>query len=197
MNDSELNDLLRKARVPDRPGTYWEQFPAQAAQRAAAHQRFAALPTRPVWRMAWGLGLAAACVALGFIIGLRKGRDAGAAIHQQAGYQRIFHEVAALFPERLSAIVIEDGQVQLILADDGRIPPSEPLLVEICKDGHCRTFITFSGQQVRLNGDTFDVLRGGEGNVIVAGRNQVWIGGQTQPDASGLAVKARLLEDRS
>jgi hypothetical protein len=29
MNDSELNDLLKSARVPEKSADYWEKFPGQ------------------------------------------------------------------------------------------------------------------------------------------------------------------------
>jgi hypothetical protein len=197
MNDHELNELLRRAQVPDRPSDYWEKFPERAVHRAVAAPQTDSPPARHRGWLFWGLGFAAVCLVIGFQVGLRQGRDTVAAEDQLAEQRKLFHEVAALFPERLRAIVLEAGQVQLILAEDADVPPSPPLLVEICMKGRCRTFITFSGQQLRINGDTYDVLYNADGQVIVAGRSNVWIGSEPMANVGAVEVRARLLEGRT
>lgn len=196
MNDWELNDLLRQARVPERSEDYWREFSDRVMRRLRTKARELPSRRRP-WTLAWGLGLAAACLVLGFALGLRKGKDSVPPTSQFAEQQKLFCEVASLFPNRLQAIVIEGSQVRLVLSETADVPASPPLVVEICRAGRCRTFITFSGQQVRVNGDAYDVLYSAEGKIIVAGRNQVWIGSQAMGGADGVKVQARLLEGKT
>jgi len=160
------------------------------ARDVPAHRRHS-------WTLVWGLGLATACLVLGFALGLRKGQEVPAEAPELARHQKLFREVAGLFPNRLQAIVIEGGQVRLELSEAADVPTSPPLLVEICRGGRWRTFITFSGQQVRVNGDTYDVLYNADGQVIVAGPVAAWIGATELAGPSDVKVRARLLEGRS
>lgn len=197
MNDSELHHLLRQARVPERSQDYWQAFPQRVERRIRAEARESRYRRPRTWSLAWGVGLATACLVLGFVLGLRKGQESAPPVSQSADYLKLFREVNGLFPNRLQAIVIEGSQVRLVLSDSADVPASPPLLVDICRHGRCQTFITFSGQQVRVNGDTYDVLYNAEGKVIVAGSDRVWIGSEAVTSPDGVKVRARLLEGRS
>lgn len=84
-------------------------------------------------------------------------------------FAKLYREVAEMFPGQIAAIVADDAGVRLVLADRPRARTSPPLLVRARKPAACRSIVTFSGEQVPVNGDTWDVLLDGEGNVIVAG----------------------------
>ena len=73
----------------------------------------------------------------------------------------------------MRAIVKDERGVRLVLADKPDVPASPPLLVRLCQPQRCRSVITFSGQQVRLDGETIEVLADGHGKVLVVGERSV------------------------
>lgn len=172
MDDSQLNKLLRKLPVPERSAGYWEYFP----KRVTARLHESPVPTRRVSLLAWGLGLATVCVAVGLTLSvwLRGHGPEILTAAQRAENRKLFEEIATLFPNRLESIEIDAQGVKLHLSDAENVPVSKPLLVSICKAGQCRRIITFSGQTVQVNGDTLDVLADGKGNVLLVGRTFVW-----------------------
>lgn len=191
----ELNALLRTARVPERPAEYWEGFPQTVIRqlRQPAGPPVERAMRRHSW--AWGLGLAAACLALGFFAGFRRGHAAGFSAAELAQHRKIYRELAALFPGRLQAVLLDRNGSQLVLAAEAQLPASAPLLVQICHDGRCRRFITFSGQRVALNGETFEVLSDARGNVLVVGERLAWTSGEPGKAADGYRIRATALGD--
>ncbi len=193
MNHQELNELLRSAQVPERTPAYWEQFPQAVVDGLRRPNRPTIEPTAPGIRWVWGVGLAAACLALGFFIGFQRGHAVGFSAAELAQNRKIYHELAALFPGRLQAVVLDGHGSQLVLAAEAQPPASGPLLVQICHDGTCRRFITFSGQRVALNGETFEVLSDARGNVMVVGERLVWTSGEPRKAAAGYRIRATAL----
>lgn len=76
-----------------------------------------------------------------------------------------------MFPHQVQAIVADERGVQVLLADKADVPDSPPLFVQACGRKTCRWFITFSGQQVNVNGETWDVFVNRQNQVIVAGHS--------------------------
>ena len=109
---------------------------------------------------------------------------------------KIYREVAALFPDRLQAIVLDERGAQLVLAPDARPPASAPLLVQICHAGRCHSFITFSGRQVALDGRSFEVLADAQGHVLVVGDQLAWSSAEPSRAAGGYRIRAATLEGR-
>lgn len=164
MND-DLDKWLKSARVPERSPGYWEHFPKRVTAQLAA-------PPAPVpfrhW-LPWTVGLATACVVLvvGVIIGSSTGRQAAPPV----AYARLYREIEGLFPNQIQAIVVDQRGVKLVLSETANVTRSQPLLIQACRRDDCRHVITFSGQQVKVNGDTWDVLVNGQNQVVVAGRS--------------------------
>lgn len=195
--DDELNELLRTVRVPDRTPEYWAEFPEaitrQLRPRAANGAAVPAVSVRHAW--AWGLGLATACLLLGFYVGFRRGHTVGFSTAEVAQGRKIYHELAALFPDRVQTVQLDGRGSQLVLATDAHPPASAPLLVQICHAGECRRFITFSGQRVALNGETFEVLSDAQGNVLVVGERLAWTSREPRKTAAGYRIRATTLEE--
>lgn len=191
--DGELNELLRAARVPERTPEYWAEFPGSVLRelRKPAGRSVVPVPRANAW--AWGLGLATACLLLGFFAGFRRGHAAGFSAAEVAQGRKIYQELAALFPDRLQTVLLDGRGSQLVLASDAQPPASAPLLVQICHGGICRSFITFSGQRVALNGETFEVLSDARGNVLVVGERLVWTSGEPRKAAAGYHIRAAAL----
>jgi hypothetical protein len=195
MTNAELDQLLKSAPAPDRDAAYWEEFPDRVTRRLyqVCSPGFSRPAPHPVRRWAWGLGLAAACIVAGFVVGSWRTRVV-AEQRQWATMQTYFREISALFPNQLRAIVIDERGPRLVLSEQPDVPTSEPLFVRICRAQGCQSFITFSGQQIQVNGELCDVLSDARGNVLLVGQNLVW--SSAEPNAGRLPyrIQARALE---
>jgi hypothetical protein len=215
MKDRELNDLLKSAPVPDRAPEYWERFPRQVADRlrqepagrAARLDKFVARPggslLPALWRAlirdltrrpAFGMGLVAVCLAIGFAFGFWHGRQATATERQQlAEARRCFHEIAALFPHQLQALEFSEQGPKLVLAEAANVPASPPVYLKITGPRGSVRFVTFSGQQIRVDGEVFDVLVDRQGAVLVVGAQWAWSSAEPAAKAGRFRVEARPL----
>ena len=54
------------------------------------------------------------------------------------------------------------------------MPASSPVFMRICGPGGCQGIVTFSGQQIHLNGKPMDVLVGPLDEIILAGPDSLW-----------------------
>jgi len=169
MND-ELDKILKQAGVPERSPGYWEHFPKRVtAQLGVA----AAVPGGRGWY--WMAGVAAVCLLIAFGLFLRPQRVS------KTDYAKLYREISGMFPHQVRAIVEDEHGVHLVLSEQPDMPQSPALLVRVCQPQRCRSVITFSGQQMNINGDVWDVLLNGQNHVIVAGRlaNRYRIEGRT------------------
>ena len=193
MKDKELNEVLKRAAVPERGADYWERFPSQVTaeiERRRQHaraERSAEAPARWMAEAAlrgrgrprsalWSAnrpspsGWPLVCLALGFVLGIWRGQRSPGYDPQLAEARKYFQEIEGLFPNQLQAIVFDQQGAHLVLAQEPNLPASPPLYLKICGPEGCQRFVTFSGQQIRVNGDVCDVLADHQGNVLVVGR---------------------------
>jgi len=217
MIDRELKEVLKRATVPEREADYWEHFPErvraeiQRRNQAAGAQRSPGVPGSAgisagaawswasVWRLlgskpAFALGAAAVYLALGLLVGFWKGHRAPGDDPQLAAVRKYFHEIEALFPNQLQAIIFDERGTHLALAREPNLPASPPLYLRICGPDGCQRFITFSGQQIRVNGEVCDVLADHQGNVLLVGPQMVWSSAQAGPKAGRYTIEARPLQ---
>ena len=217
MNDRELNEILQRAKVPEREAAYWERFPASVTagierRGEQAHaQGSADVPVRTrahsasagSWsfvlrflgsKPAFAIGLATACVALGFVLGFWRGQRSPGTEPKLADVRKYYRELEALFPNQLQAIVFDQQGAHLVLAQEPNLPDSPPLYVKICGPAGCKSFVTFSGQQIQVNGDVFDVLVDHRGDVLLVGRNLAWSSAHTTANSGPYRIEARALE---
>jgi hypothetical protein len=140
--------------------------------------------------------VAAICLALGFALGSRSGHRTSGTDPQFAEARKYFHELEGLFPNQLQAIVFDQQGTHLVLAQKANLPASPPLYLKICgPDKGCRRFVTFSGQQIEVNGELCDVLADGQGKVLLVGRQLLWSGSQAGHRMGPYRVEARPLEN--
>jgi hypothetical protein len=195
VTDSELNALLRNAQPPPRTDEYWQEFPRTVWRGIARGlPPESAKPKRLKLSLSAALvtGLAAVCLLVGFWFGTHQRNDS-ASREDTAQARKLVAEIGALFPHQVQAIVIENGRTELRLSEKADVPDSAAVLLRICDKTGCEKIITFSGQQVRINGQWCDVLVDSGGHVIVAGPRFVWSTGQ--PASSGAQIEAKALED--
>ena len=193
MNDSDLEKRLKAARVPARDEDYWESFPRLVLAQLRAGS--AKGPVAPRWlpRLAWGNGIAFACLMIGFAIGHWHGRVAKDDPYALLQNGKLLREVFTLFPNRVRAIVQDEHGVQLVLADQQDMPVSTPIYVHICDGKKCWSLVTFSGQELEIAGQKVTILANAQGGVIVAGPQFAWSSDQPASAGGGLKIEARSL----
>ena len=217
MKDRELNDVLKRAAVPERGEDYWERFPSQVTaevERRRQHARAVRIADAPVlgaadgssmwpWATAFRalvrkpgfvLTVAAVCLALGFVLGSWSGQRSPGTDFQLMEARKYFHELEALFPHQLQAIVFDQQGTHLVLAPEPNLPASPPLYLKISGPKGSQRFITFSGQQIHLNGDVCDVLLDHQGKVLVVGRETLWSDARGVVRSGPYQIEARALE---
>ena len=204
MKNSELDRILKSAPVPDRPGAYWDQFPRRVmaktdrlrtrADAETNHPR-----TEPFW-LRWrfqfatvGLGLAIIGLLVGFVLGFWQGRNLSITGPQLAAARKYFQEIETLFPGQVQAIVFDQQGPHLVLAEHSNVPTSSPLYLRICGPKGCQSYVTFSGQQIRINGETCEVLLDHQDNVLLIGQDWVLSTAQAPAKRARYQVSARPL----
>jgi hypothetical protein len=208
MNNEDLNRILKSAPVPDPPEAFWEQFPKQVTSTLGRHQRIAgntraSLTARPRWtsllrhKPALSLGLCAVCAILLLVFFLHKPPASSISDPQLAAAQKYYREIESLFPNQLRAITFDNQGPHLNLADSPDVPASTPLYIKICGPDGCQRFITFSGQQVSLNGQPCEVLLDRQGHVLVVGSQLLWSGSTPTGKSGPYDVEARILANAS
>lgn len=189
-----LNRILKKSTVPEMPEDYWQNFPKDVVRRIRAEQESSTEGTPGFGRnfaaWSWGLGWAAAACLI-FIFGKS---TLSPRVEDTASQARIYHEIAALFPNQVRAIVIKAGETHLVLSDKPDIARSTPLLLKICNEQQCQEVITFSGQQAQIDGETCDVLCDHLGNVIISGSRFFWSSSESERKSGKIHIQAQTLK---
>ena len=182
MNDSELNELLRQARVPERTSEQWDELQAGTVRGLASTRsegsEMGRGATRPGWRLAaaWAFAGATACVLLFFAFGHRRASRVEPD-NDLADARKLYSELNTLFPNQLEAVVFDGSTPRLLLAEQPSGNKGAPLFVRLCGAQGCQRVITFSGQRVSLNGESCEVLVDARGHVIVTGERFAWSSG--------------------
>ncbi|MGO8927662.1 MAG: hypothetical protein ACLQU3_12315 [Limisphaerales bacterium] len=210
MKDAELNEVLKRATVPEREADYWERFPGRVMAELERRGQVAPAPAKThassalAWtgalrmllsRSALAAGVAVVCLGLAFFLGFRRGQRSLSDDSQLAAARKYYHEIEALFPNQVQAIVFDQRGTRLVLAQEPNVPASPPLYLKVCGPKGCQRFVTFSGQQIRISGDVCDVLADGRGEVLIVGRQLVWSGTEAVAEGGSYQVEARALEN--
>lgn len=194
MNDLDLEKKLKAARVPERGEDYWESFPRLVSAKLRATPAGRPEVERH-WlpRLAWGGGIAFACLVIGFAIGHWRGRAEKNDPYALLQNGKMLHEVLTLFPNRVRAIMQDEHGVQLVLSDHADVPASTPIYVHICDGRQCSSLVTFSGQELEIAGQRVTILSDVQGGVIVTGPRFAWSSERPGGASGGLRIEARTL----
>jgi len=193
MNNSELEQKLKAAQAPARPDEYWAEFP----QRVASGLRRTPVVVRDErrWlpRLAWGLATATACLIIGFGVGQWRGKTETASSDKLLQNLKLIRETMAMFPNRVRAIVQDERGLNLVLSEQADVPDSTPLYVRICDGKHCSSLVTFSGQEIKIAGQSITILSDARGGVILTGSEFVWSSTEQAYARNNLKIQARTL----
>lgn len=204
MNNADLEKLLKSVPEPERAPEYWQRFPKHITSELRLQENRAGFLAQTEARRGLGwlrpaLGFAAVglCVLAAFFLGLRQGRISSEIDPQLAEAQKCFQEVSALFPHQLEALVLDRAGAHLRLADQPNVPTSQPLYVKISGPSGVTQFVTFSGQKIRVNGDSFEVLLERQGGVLLVGEQLVWSSSDLGLSSGPYRIEARPLPAHS
>jgi len=192
VNNSELDSILKRARVPERPEEFWDSLPRQIVQRlnrkifrAKDDRLGASFFARWGWSIATVVGMLLVLLALRWG-GPKSGPDVLAS-------PKLIDETLAMFPHRVRAIVQDDHGLRVILSEHDDVPASPPLYVRICDGGRCASAVTFSGQEVNLEGQTYAVLADVRGGIILEGSQVLWSSAEPLRGNTHLEIEAKNL----
>ena len=204
MNDSDLNELLRRARVPERSEHAWKELAGDTVRGlnlrrdqvdglALRGHALAARAHLPGKRIAlWSAVFATACVLIALALNHWRA-DRTEPNNDLAAAQKLFSELNALFPDQLEAVVFDGSTPRLVLAEQTSQHKGTPIFVRLCGAQGCQRVITFSGQRVSLNGESCEVLLDARGHVIVTGERFVWSSGDEPSAQGGYRIEAAML----
>lgn len=197
MNNTELERLLKSTAPPKRDEEYWREFPKRVTAKLHWHPQMAktnSLPGRRYGLLSLLAGAAGVCLVIMLVAKFQSYRATQAAAlegdNQLAAARKCYQELEALFPNQLEAIVFDQQGPRFVLAPKPDVPGGSPLYLKICGPKGCERIVTFSGQQVAVNGEKCEVLANGEGQVMLVGNHKVWTGDDS---AEAVRVQARML----
>jgi hypothetical protein len=175
MNKPDLESILKKARLPEIPNESLDMFPRHVVARLKRNDPLARPQRSFSPHLAWALGLAA-CVAIAFAIGHWRGRmETGTTPATDSLASATFiRETLAMFPNRVRAIMQDERGINLVLSDNDDVPASTPIYARIYDGKHALSFVTFSGQEIQVAGQTVTVLANPRGGIILTGNQFLW-----------------------
>jgi hypothetical protein len=106
---------------------------------------------------------------------------------------KLIHEMLALFPNRVRAIVQDEHGLNLVLSDTADVPASTPLYVHISDGQHNTSLVTFSGQEIQVAGQKITVLADARGGIILTGSRFVWSSTERTYAGKHLKIEAKNL----
>jgi hypothetical protein len=194
--------VLKQAKVPEPRRGFWDELPVKVQRAIDSGRGGVVRPEDAVAGLSFfevllrkaavPLAFAAACLMIGFIWGANS-RKSEVQPTELAEARACWREAAALFPNQLQAIVFDQQGSRVLLAEKPNQPSSPPIYLRLCDDQGCKRFITFSGQQIKVNGENFEVLVNCEGEVLLVGDAQVWKSSKRASNMGGFKVVALLL----
>jgi hypothetical protein len=189
INDSELEKVLKAARLPERSEEYWEEFPRTVTTQLKVLGKHERRPRRAI-RFVWQLGSAFAAIALVVSVFGWFGRDQKEDPFALLQNGIALREVLTMFPNRVRAIMQDEHGMHLVLSETPDVPVSPPLWVKFCDGRNCRAFVTFSGQELQLAGERVQVLADARGGVMLVGERLLWSSAEPSRIAQHFRIQA-------
>jgi hypothetical protein len=194
MNDVRLREILNRLPIP---------VPSDSARARARHRALLALqlpgPGEPAQNEASGslwswryVLVIAALVSVLALVSLRTSSKA----EDVAGDRQILRQMQQLFPNQVDAVVVENGKVELSIAQNPTVGSDQPVVVVFKRGEDSIKVLSYSGHRIclALGGEhnCFDILATPAGGVILEAENQVWLS-SNHPVVAGYSVRAQIL----
>ena len=194
MNQPELDSILKRARLPDIPSESQELFARKVVSRLKQNPPPVNSARINPLSFLWAIGLSA-CLVLAIMISFRNQplKSGSLSTSDTLADIKVIQETLALFPNQVRAIVENDQGLNLILSEKEDIPVSAPIYVHICDGRNCSSFVTFSGQDIPVEGQAVTVLVDARGEIILAGQQFVWSNADRIQAGNHLKIEAKLL----
>lgn len=116
-----------------------------------------------------------------------------------AGDRLILRQMQQLFPNQVDAVVVENGKVELSIAQSPTVGSDQPVVVVFKRGEDSIKVLSYSGHRicVALGGERncFDILATPTGGVILEAADQVWLS-SNHPVVAGYVVHAETLGAR-
>jgi hypothetical protein len=186
------------------PGLWPAPKPSESIRARARHRALLALqlpdssePTHAetplfLWSWRWTLVLGALVATL-TVLWLRTPGDT----EDVAGDRQILRQMEKLFPNQVDAVVVQNGKVDLSIAQDPVVGTDQPILLVFKRGEETIRVLSYSGHHVCLAlGNTrncFEILETPSGGVILEADNQVWLS-SSHPVMAGYSVRAQVME---
>jgi hypothetical protein len=115
MKNTDLDSLIKGLRVPERDPRFWEAFPERVLKelRTAPANHPSREPLLP--RIAWGFGVALACIVLGFSFG-RTG-EPRRLYYAVVKREHALSERVRQFPGRVCALMQDEHGMWKVMED--------------------------------------------------------------------------------
>jgi hypothetical protein len=117
MKDSELDQMLKSVRVPDRPEEYWDEFPGRVSMGIRRGERARPVAARRGLILIWCTGAAGLLLLLGFAIDHWRGVKTSEETFVLAQNEKLIREMLTLFPQRVRAIMQDEQGMELVLSE--------------------------------------------------------------------------------
>jgi hypothetical protein len=193
MKNSELDSVLRKARIPQPSNEFLAELPEQMARELNRSRMPTARSPRVGFpRLAWGLATIF-CALIAFTLGHWRGRTEKDAESTKdiLTNMKFVQETLATFPGQVRAIVEDQWGLDLILSDTNNIPPSAPLYVRVRNGNEWAAAVTFSGQEIQIAGQKLTVLSDAHGGIILVGNDFAWSSRGPAVENNDLKISAK------
>lgn len=188
MNNEELDRLLCESVTPPMRGAnYWRDFPGivrdristlpSRTSRTTPRRTPDALQPMAHWLTRRWVPMVATLIALlvAFETGRRLGQTGPAAIRSEEIREArvVLKELSEFFPGQLIAVSLNGTSPEVMLSATSDLPGSTPVIIRLCTGSRnsCQSFITFSGRQIEVDGEHYDVLLTAHGEVLVVGEH--------------------------
>jgi hypothetical protein len=194
MKDDSLENQLRAFKVP---------VPSESGRARARHRALFAFqqpglgetesrePRNLIanWRTA--VGLAVALSVFAFLMLSHRAPESSTDDRQMLG------QMEKLFPNRINAVVEEEGKVNLAIADSDTMGSGQPVVVVFKHGSDTIRVLSYSGHRVCLMlGQTercIELLATPTGGVILEEKDKAWLASDC-PEIAGYSVQAKSLE---
>lgn len=196
---------LRCLRLPEREASYWQTFPLRISQRlqqeTAKDSQHENRPTPALsrllpfqWKLAIAMALTLTALGVGYWLGSDSPSERARLVQHASRMVVYFQEIHALFPQQIQAIVFHDEGTDLMLSEASNLPESAPILLNIQMGNRHRSVITFSGQQIPINGELCEVFTDAKDHILVVGQNAVWTSAQPAASFGNSRIQACVLK---